>query len=146
MLDSFQMLQMQSEAFRTFFSKFKTEFIAYCSSKVSDWIFEIHQLRQTGFIRVSSNCCSSSWIEPEIIKIRRSSHKMYSNNILNFQVSTTILNARTKKVWKLIVCPCIYIYVYIYISVCVCLCVCVCVCVCVCEYRIKSLKPFASRV
>ena len=29
---------------------------------------------------------------------------MYSNNILNFQESTTILNANTKKVWKLIVC------------------------------------------
>ena len=27
---------------------------------------------------------------------------MYSNNILNFQASTTILNACTKKVWKLI--------------------------------------------
>ena len=27
---------------------------------------------------------------------------MYSNNILNFQESTTILNAYTKKVWKLI--------------------------------------------
>ena len=29
---------------------------------------------------------------------------MYSNNILNFQESTAILNAHTKKVWKLIVC------------------------------------------
>ena len=27
---------------------------------------------------------------------------MYSNNILNFQVSTIILNTGTKKVWKLI--------------------------------------------
>ena len=27
---------------------------------------------------------------------------MYSNNILNFQESTTILNACTKKVWELI--------------------------------------------
>ena len=27
---------------------------------------------------------------------------MYSNNIMNFQESTTILNARTKQVWKLI--------------------------------------------
>ena len=41
---------------------------------------------------------------PEIIKIDQSSHKMYSNKILNFQESTTILNAHTKKVWKLIVC------------------------------------------
>ena len=29
---------------------------------------------------------------------------MYSNNILNFQASTTIVNAHTKKIWKLIVC------------------------------------------
>ena len=29
---------------------------------------------------------------------------MYSNNIVNFQESTTILKAHTKKVWKLIVC------------------------------------------
>ena len=36
--------------------------------------------------------------EYEIIKIGQ----MYSNSILNFQESTTILNACTKKVWKLI--------------------------------------------
>ena len=35
-------------------------------------------------------------------KIGQSSHKMYSNNIVNFQESTTILNACKKKVWKLI--------------------------------------------
>ena len=29
---------------------------------------------------------------------------MYSNNIVNVQVSTTNLNAHTKNVWKLIVC------------------------------------------
>ena len=33
---------------------------------------------------------------------------------MNFQESTTVLNARTKKVWKLIVCTS-YIYIYIYI-------------------------------
>ncbi len=38
--------------------------------------------------------------EPEIIEIGLSSHMMYSNNIVNFQESTTILNACTKKVWK----------------------------------------------
>ena len=31
-----------------------------------------------------------------MIKIDQSSHKMYSNNMLNFQESTTILNAGTK--------------------------------------------------
>ena len=42
-----------------------------------------------------SNCCCRCSFEPEIIKIGQSSHKMYSNKILNFQVST-ILNACTK--------------------------------------------------
>ena len=51
-----------------------------------------------------SNCYCSCSFESEIIKIGQSSHKMYSNNILNFQESTTILNACTKKVWKLIEC------------------------------------------
>ena len=55
---------------------------------------------------------------------------MYSKNILNFQGSTTILNAHTKKACKLIECTSynkyIYIlYIYIYIYVCVCVCVCV---------------------
>ena len=34
---------------------------------------------------------------------------MYSNNILNFQESTTILNACTKKAWRLIECT-TYVY------------------------------------
>ena len=91
-----------------FFPSLKQNFIAYHSSKVSsrpDIIFEIHQLWQSGFSRIYSNSCCSCWFEPEIIKIGQSSHKMYSNNIVNFQESTTILNAHTKKVWKLIVCP-----------------------------------------
>ena len=68
-----------------------------------DCIFESHQLLQSGFSRVYSNCCCSSSFEPEIIKIVQSSNKMDSNNVLNFQESTTILNACTKKkVWKLI--------------------------------------------
>ena len=83
----------------SFFPSLKQNFIAYCSSKVSwrpDCIFEIHQLWQSGFSRVYSNCCCSNSFEPEIIKIGQSSHKMYSNNTLNFQESTTILNACTK--------------------------------------------------
>ena len=84
-----------------FFPRLKQNFIAYRSSKVSsrpDYIFEIHQLWQSGFSRVYSNFCCSCSFEPEIIKISQSSHKTYSNNILNFQESTTILNACTKKV------------------------------------------------
>ena len=52
---------------------------------------------------VYSNCCCSCSFEGEILKICQSSHKTYSNNIVNFQESMTILNAHTKKVWKLIV-------------------------------------------
>ena len=88
-----------------FFPSLKHNFIAYRSSKVSscsDCIFEIDQLWQSGFSRVYSNCCCSCSFEPEIIKIGQSSHNMYSNNIVNFQEFTTILNACTKNVWKLI--------------------------------------------
>ena len=41
----------------------------------------------------------------EIIKIGESSHKMYSNNIVNFQKYSTILNVVYKKVWKLLNAP-----------------------------------------
>ena len=88
-----------------FVPSLKQNFIAYHSSKVisrPDCIFEIHQLWQSDFNRVYSNCCCSCSFEPEIIKIGQSSYKMYSNNIVNFQESTTILNAYTKKVRKLI--------------------------------------------
>ena len=70
-----------------FFPNFKQNFIAYRSTKVSwrpDYIFEIHQLWQSGFSRVYSNCCCSCWFEAEIIEIGQSSHKMYRNNIVNF--------------------------------------------------------------
>ena len=87
-----------------FFPSLKKNFIAYRSSKVSDCIFELNQLWQSGFSRVYSSSCSSFWFEAEIIKIDRSSHKMYSNNLVNYQESTTILNACTKNVWKLIKC------------------------------------------
>ena len=91
-----------------FFPSLKQNFIAYRSSKVSshpDCIFEIHQLWQSGFSRVYSNCCCSCSFGPEIIKIGQPSHKMYSNNILNFQESTTILNACTKKDGNLLNAP-----------------------------------------
>ena len=91
------------------FSSLKQNFIAYRSSKVSDCIFEIYQLWQSGFSKVYSNSCCSCSFEAEIIKIGQSSHKMYSNKILNFQESTTILNACTKKVWKPIECT-TYLY------------------------------------
>ena len=91
-----------------FFPSLNHNSIAHRSSKVSsrpDCIFEIHQLWQSGFSRVYSNCCCSCWFEAEIIRIGQSSHKMYSNNILNFQVSTAILNSRTKKSGNLLKTP-----------------------------------------
>ena len=90
-----------------FFPGLKQNFIEYHSSNVSsrpDCIFEIHQLWQSGFSRVYSNSSCSCSFESEIIEICKSSHKMYSNDIQNFQECTTILNAHTKNVEKLIVC------------------------------------------
>ena len=78
------------------FSSLKHNFIAYRSSKESshpDCVFENHQLWQSGFSRVNSNSCCSCPFEAEIINIGQSSLKMYSNNVLNFQEYTTILNA-----------------------------------------------------
>ena len=81
------------------FPSLKHTFIAYRSFKVSsrpDCILDIHQLWQSGFIRVYSNSWCSCSFEAEIIKIGQSSHKMHSNNILNFREYTTILNAVQK--------------------------------------------------
>ena len=75
----------------------KQNFIAYRFSSRPDCIFEIDHLWQSGFSRVYSSCCCSCSFEPEIIKSGQSSHKMYSNKILNLQESTIILNAPTKK-------------------------------------------------
>ena len=72
---------------------------------MSDCIFEIHQLWQSGFSRVYSNSCCSCSFKPEIIKIGQSIRNMYSNNIVNFQESTTILNAHTKKSGNLSYAP-----------------------------------------
>ena len=131
-----------------FFSSLKQNFIAYCSSKVSscpDCIFKIHLLCQSGFSRVYSNSCYSYSFEPEIIKIGQSSHKMYSNNIVNFQESTTISNVWTKKkkagnllnapriyilyscknitilLWSAISALLLYIYIYRYSCIYICL-------------------------
>ena len=96
------------------FPSLKQNFIAYRSSKVSsspDCIFEIHQLWQSDFSRVRSNCCCSCLFELEIIRICQSSHKMYSNNILNFQESMTILDTWTKMSVNLLKAPRIYVYI-----------------------------------
>ena len=102
MLAPCKMIEKQSEAFHTlflwhFFPRLKQNFIAYRSFKVSDCVFEIQQLWQSGFSKVYSNFCCSCSFEAEIIKLGQSSHKLYKNNILNIQESTTILNAQIKK-------------------------------------------------
>ena len=117
------MVEKQSEAFHTCFCgillSIKMNFIAYRSFKVSsrpDCIFEIHQLWQSGFSWMYSNCCCSCSFEPEIITTGQSSHKMYSNNILNFQASTTILNSCTKKSGNLLKAPriCLFLFGWIF--------------------------------
>ena len=111
MLYSCKMPQKHSTGFCGIFLSLKHNRIAHRSSKVSSrpdsMIFEIHQLRQSGFSRVYSNSCCSCFLKPEIIKIGQSSRKMYSNNILNFQESTTILKACTKKSGNILNAPCI---------------------------------------
>ena len=91
-----------------YFPSLKHNLIAYRSSKLSsrpDWIFEIHQLWQSCFSKVYSNSFCSCSFDAEIIRIVQSSHKMYSNNIVNFQEYTTILNACTKKSRNLLKVP-----------------------------------------
>ena len=60
----------------------------------------------------SNSCCSCSF-EAEIIKIGQSSHKMYSNNILNFQESVQKKSGNLLNASRKCVCVCIYIYIYI---------------------------------
>ena len=103
-----------------FFPSLKHNFIAYHSSKESsrpDCIFEIHQLWQSDFSRVYSNCCCSCSFEPEIITIGQSSHKMYRNNILNFQESKCLYKKSLETYWMHHVYVCVYTCVY--------MCVCV---------------------
>ena len=84
-------------AWHHFFQVWNTILLHIVLPHVHIAIFEIHQLWQSGFSRVYSNCYCSCSFKAEIIKIGQSSHKMYSNNIVNFRESTIILNASTKK-------------------------------------------------
>ena len=88
----------------SFFPSLKQNIIACRSTSRPDCIFGIHQLWQSHFSSVYSNCCCSCLFDSEIIKIGQSSPSTFSNNIVNFQESTTNLNACTKKVWKPIEC------------------------------------------
>ena len=90
-----------------FFPSLKQNLIAYRSK------CQIAFLKVTSCDNQALVGCSCSF-ESEIIKNGQSSHKMYSYNILNFQESTTILNACTKKSGNLLNSPRIYIYIYIH--------------------------------
>ena len=81
------------------FSKFKTEF--YCisffenvlTSRLHFWNSQADNQALVGCIPIPAVAVHLNL---------KSSHYMYSDNIVNFQESTTILNACTKKVGKLI--------------------------------------------
>ena len=91
-----------------FFPSLKPNFIAYRSSKVSIAFLQFTSCDNQAFV----GCIPIAAVAVDLNVW--SSHNMYSNNILNFQETTTILNGHTRKVWKLIVWPS-YIYIYIYI-------------------------------
>ena len=144
MLDSRNMVEKQSEAFHTFLWHFfaqslRQNFIIVLL-KSPHCILGIHQLWQSGFSRVYSNCCCCCSFKPEIIKIGQSSHKMYSNNIMNFQESTTILNACKIKSGNLLNTPRISFFLSIHrplslstfssLSLHFLLCLCLCLCLC----------------
>ena len=102
----------------TSFLSLKQNFITYGSSKVSSHphcIFEIHQLWQSGFNKLYSNCCCSCSFEAEIIKINQSSRKMYSNKYTEFSRVYNNSKFLNKKVWKLFECT-TYTYIHIYIT------------------------------
>ena len=103
--------------FSGIFPSLKHNFIAYPSSKVSDSIFEIHQLWESDFSRMYSNCYCSCSFECDIIKIGQSPHNIYSNNVLNFQETTTILNARTQMFVNLLNAPHTHTRAHIYIYI-----------------------------
>ena len=51
-----------------FFPSLKHNFLAYHSSKVSDCIFEIHQLWQSGFSKMYFNCSDAALAVPLSLK------------------------------------------------------------------------------
>ena len=111
---------------------------AYRYSKVSDCIFEVHQLWQSGLSRVYSNSCCSSSFETEIIKISQSSHKMYTEFSRIYDNFKCMYKKRLETYWMHHVC--IYIYMCVCVCVYICMYVCVyahaCVYICTCMYMI----------
>ncbi len=84
-------LAFNDSAVHCIFPSLKQNFIAYRSSKMSDCIFEIHQLWQSGFSRVYSNCCCSCLFEPEIIKIGQSSQNSVCYCYISYEITDQFL-------------------------------------------------------
>ena len=123
-LDSCKMLQKQSKVFHTFL----WHFFQVLNRILFHIILVKCPLVQIVFLKFTScdnqalvgysNCCCSCSYEPEIIKIGQSSHKIYSNNTLNFQESPTIWMPVQKMSGNLL--HALRIYIYIYTRACVC--------------------------
>ena len=95
-LDSCKMVQKLPEAFHVAFFQVDNRILLHIVLLKCQIAF----LKFTGCDNQALVGCS---FKAEIIKIGQSSHKMYSNNIVNFEESRTILDACTKKnVWKFI--------------------------------------------
>ena len=100
MLDSCKMLQKQSEAFHTFLWHF---FQAWNRILLHIVLLKCPHV-QIAFLKLTSRdnqalvrCIRITAVAvPLNIKIGQSSHTMYSNNIVNFQESTSILDACEK--------------------------------------------------
>ena len=122
MLNSCKMVEKQSEAFNTFLwhhflkslNRILLHMVLLKCPHVQISFLKFTTIRwQPGFSRMYSNSSCRCSFEPEIIKIGQSSHKMYSNNILNFQVYTTILNAVQKSLetyWMHHVCSMVNVW------------------------------------
>ena len=80
-----------------FFPSLKQNFIAYPYFKVSDCILEITSCDNQALVGYFPIAAVAVHLNLKSEKIDQLSHKMVSNNILNFQESTTILNASIKK-------------------------------------------------
>ena len=81
-----------------FFPSLNQNFIAYRSSKVSDCIFEIHLLRQSGFSRGYSNSCNrvkTERLNDIFSEIKK--EKYLRRSILLYGCTTSTLSKRLEK-------------------------------------------------
>ena len=85
-----------------FYPSLKQNFIAYRSSKISDCIFEITTCDNQALVGCIPIAAVAVDFNLKSYKIGLLSHKIYSNNILNFQEYTTTY-------MSIHVCICVYI-------------------------------------